>query len=548
MTDSVRGQRRVYGVACTVCRRGKVRCVSSSFEGNRCDRCARLQKDCIFMSHRRGLWRRERNASRSDNQGGRPRINQSSPETLLATENSSNPSRSSSAPSVSNGASGRPLEGKHTAWPSPGNNTSSDASFPPQSFIMHSEDTRGLFLYTVLDPNRVIIGNGESTDAAPVIQDNTEATTKADPIDLNLISHPSAQFLFEGFYKHFNCLVGLLDPELHTFSYTRQRSSLLFSSILTISSRIFRPESHLLLREHSESLLGKVLLACDSAIENIWSIVCMYYWKEVGDSRGYTLVGFALRMAVSTKWNKTRRRCAFDRGEASKSAESEVQVRQRRDKDRLWLALGNIDRTSSYFTDRPLFLAPIAGESASRGWLTIAKRAYHLGDGKAVGGFELTKIAQPVYDIMMKSRGRQASGSADAGNLTFKAAVNELKFSLRTRSKSVALCTMSNWLWNFGIGYATPYMVDSGPGNANLGPKVFFIWGTFCLFAVVFVYLFVYETKDLSLEDVDELYEKVCKASHSAGFVPSHTLTEEAKNLEGVVDAEKLRSVEVEHV
>ncbi|KAK9320531.1 general substrate transporter [Lipomyces orientalis] len=121
-------------------------------------------------------------------------------------------------------------------------------------------------------------------------------------------------------------------------------------------------------------------------------------------------------------------------------------------------------------------------------------------------------------------------------------------FSLRTRSKSVALCTMSNWLWNFGIGYATPYMVDSGPGNANLGPKVFFIWGTFCLFAVGFVYLFVYETKGLSLEEVDELYEKVSKARHSAAFVPSHTLTEEAKKAEGVVDDEKLRSVEVEHV
>ncbi|KAJ8100206.1 hypothetical protein POJ06DRAFT_99767 [Lipomyces tetrasporus] len=45
-------------------------------------------------------------------------------------------------------------------------------------------------------------------------------------------------------------------------------------------------------------------------------------------------------------------------------------------------------------------------------------------------------------------------------------------------------------------------MVDSGPGNANLGPKVFFIWGTFCLVAVFFVYFFVYETKGLSLEEV----------------------------------------------
>lgn len=30
---------------------------------------------------------------------------------------------------------------------------------------------------------------------------------------------------------------------------------------------------------------------------------------------------------------------------------------------------------------------------------------------------------------------------------------------------------------DFAIAYATPYMVDEGPGYANLGSKVFFVWG-----------------------------------------------------------------------
>jgi hypothetical protein len=98
------------------------------------------------------------------------------------------------------------------------------------------------------------------------------------------------------------------------------------------------------LQKHSESLLGKALLVCDSAIENIWSIVCMYYWKDVGDRRGYTLVGFAFRMAVSADWNKTRRHCASGSCKTSDSLEPEIQVRQRRDKDRVWLALCIIDQ------------------------------------------------------------------------------------------------------------------------------------------------------------------------------------------------------------
>ncbi|KAE8214694.1 hypothetical protein CF327_g1922 [Tilletia walkeri] len=49
-------------------------------------------------------------------------------------------------------------------------------------------------------------------------------------------------------------------------------------------------------------------------------------------------------------------------------------------------------------------------------------------------------------------------------------------FPLAIRAKSLSLCVASNWLWNFAIGYATPYLVQKGHGYAGLGAKVFFIW------------------------------------------------------------------------
>lgn len=55
-------------------------------------------------------------------------------------------------------------------------------------------------------------------------------------------------------------------------------------------------------------------------------------------------------------------------------------------------------------------------------------------------------------------------------------------FPLKARAKGLSITTASNWLLNWAIAYATPYMVNSGPGNANLGSKVFFIWGGFCKF------------------------------------------------------------------
>jgi sugar porter (SP) family MFS transporter len=80
-------------------------------------------------------------------------------------------------------------------------------------------------------------------------------------------------------------------------------------------------------------------------------------------------------------------------------------------------------------------------------------------------------------------------------------------FPLNVRAKGISLSTSSNWLWNFGIGYATPYLVNSGKGNADLQVKVFFIWGTTCLGCLIFTYFCVAETKGLSLEQVDILYQ-----------------------------------------
>ena len=102
------------------------------------------------------------------------------------------------------------------------------------------------------------------------------------------------------------------------------------------------------------------------------------------------------------------------------------------------------------------------------------------------------------------------------------------------------MTTASNWLLNWAIAFATPYMVNSGPGDANLQSKVFFIWGGFCLVCVLFVYMCIYETKGLALEQVDELYAKVGKAWQSKGFEPTVRFTDVQEiNRGGSVDARR---------
>lgn len=96
--------------------------------------------------------------------------------------------------------------------------------------------------------------------------------------------------------------------------------------------------------------------------------------------------------------------------------------------------------------------------------------------------------------------------------------VNGELYPLKVRARALSLATATNWLFNFIIAYSTPRLVNEEA--ANLQAKVFFIWACFCLIAVGFVYFFIYETKNLTLEQVDELYSMVGKAWQSKKYRP----------------------------
>ncbi|OSX64216.1 hypothetical protein POSPLADRAFT_1054823 [Postia placenta MAD-698-R-SB12] len=109
-------------------------------------------------------------------------------------------------------------------------------------------------------------------------------------------------------------------------------------------------------------------------------------------------------------------------------------------------------------------------------------------------------------------------------------------YPLNVRAKAISMSVASNWLWNWAISYMTPYLVDTGPGNAGLQAKVFFIWGSTCLGAGIFVYFCIPETKGLSLEQIDLLYqnstpltsaryreELIANDVHVADHAPAHS-------------------------
>ncbi|KAJ7292647.1 general substrate transporter [Mycena rebaudengoi] len=87
-------------------------------------------------------------------------------------------------------------------------------------------------------------------------------------------------------------------------------------------------------------------------------------------------------------------------------------------------------------------------------------------------------------------------------------------FPLRVRPKSIALGSATNWFWNFLLGFFAPRIAE------DIGPLILMIFFGMLVFGFGYVYLFIPETKGLSLEEVDEMYRSGVKPWNSAGWTP----------------------------
>ena len=72
----------------------------------------------------------------------------------------------------------------------------------------------------------------------------------------------------------------------------------------------------------------------------------------------------------------------------------------------------------------------------------------------------------------------------------------------------------------------TPYLVGTDKHDANLGARVFFMWGALCCVSFSFAYFLVPETKGLSLEQIDKMLEESTPRT-SAKWVPHSTFAED---------------------
>jgi hypothetical protein len=107
----------------------------------------------------------------------------------------------------------------------------------------------------------------------------------------------ASQFYLSRYFAHLNPIIGLLDPRLHTSSYVRQRSTVLFTTIISVSSKFFLPTVHERCHALSQSLIGRALAADMCNIEYIQALSLSTFYKDADDASSWRKVGLAIRMA-----------------------------------------------------------------------------------------------------------------------------------------------------------------------------------------------------------------------------------------------------------
>lgn len=227
-----------------------------------------------------------------------------------------------------------------------------DAIYPAR--VVDRETKRHSFFRTILNPSDTsdranVPGEPPKTDAEraqanfspsrPIVLD----ANVQDPIAVGLLDEQEARVLFDLVFMRLNGFINLFDPRLHTVPYVRSRSPFLFSCIIMAGCKFWKAELYRQCQQIAHSFAYKAFAEGWQSVEVVQAFACLTYWKEPDDTRTWTYIGYACRMAVELGLNTYVGR---------PEGESEEQKRERRNRERTYLVLWVHDRALSMQTGR----------------------------------------------------------------------------------------------------------------------------------------------------------------------------------------------------
>ncbi|KAF3387206.1 High-affinity glucose transporter [Penicillium rolfsii] len=109
------------------------------------------------------------------------------------------------------------------------------------------------------------------------------------------------------------------------------------------------------------------------------------------------------------------------------------------------------------------------------------------------------------------------------------------------RERTLLLSSLGSFVTSVPINFVNPYV------QAAIGGRTAIIYGSFSVAAMVFVYFFLPETKDRSLEELDEMFQERVPTRKFKSYVCTG-LGAQIRQLENKDGAAEMKNKEIEHV
>ncbi|TCD70326.1 hypothetical protein EIP91_003955 [Steccherinum ochraceum] len=417
----VRGAR-----ACSVCRAAKMKCVGGEEGVRPCQRCKRSGADCVFEKHRRG---RKPGSKLSEASRVLRHLEKGLSDAKLKSQTCSSPPPQSAShaehsfdrfpnnelpplnlpPDYEPGPSrlARPPSHYPTAMEvdeadggEVSDRSSGDGMYPAQ--LIRKETERTSFFKTILNPEPTDPPSSSHSHLPPP-RSRSPSLPPAnyplparitpelkDPISAGIIDEPEASVFFDLFFLRLNPFINLFDPALHSVQYVRSRCPFLFTTIIMVCCKFFKPNLYQVTHQMASDFALRAFAENWKRVEVAQAFACLTYWKEPDDTRTWTYIGYASRLAIELGLNRYVGKRPGD--------ENEVQFRERRNRERTYFVLFVHDRSLSIQTGRQWMLSECELVRHSTNWHTEGALPVRPEDVIVAAFVQLQRIASESTD------------------------------------------------------------------------------------------------------------------------------------------------------
>ncbi|RPD79725.1 hypothetical protein L226DRAFT_178781 [Lentinus tigrinus ALCF2SS1-7] len=348
-----------------------MKCVGAEDGTKRCQRCQRSGAECIFEKHRRGRKPGSKLSEASKMlrrlEKGLNNAKAKQPANAVSQPSSSAPPFGQESPSSGPSYPGPSGNGSHSGHQSDDDQMDEDeedrpdeGALYPASLIRTAQRSSFLDIVMNKEPAEHTPPHGSPTDrsshiphkqpsqsptrsqASPLPKPSSNLFPNAlkDPVSAGIIPEEEVATFFDLFFLRLNPFINLFDPALHSPSYVRSRSPFLFTTMLMAICKFFRPASYPAVKQLADQWCVYTFSEMQESVEIVQAFACMTYWKEAGEKKTWYYIGMASRMAIALRLNRQSRQMH----------ETELQMLERRNKERTYLVLFVHDRSLSMQT------------------------------------------------------------------------------------------------------------------------------------------------------------------------------------------------------